>query len=274
MEYVRKSSLGGFRLCGEEDATHILQTQEEYAEMIGIATMYRDNVRKAETREKATRKKYTALQTENKHLQEENATLRIENSSLCKKNSQSTQLADRTAALEKEKNALRNRMAELEQAVSQAEGLNRNLLRICRERANADRNIRPKKQHDGYLVLQSREWRERLSDKSVMQTWKSVLQTPYDASMEPEIAEKQIFDDLVNYVLGDLGVIRYVPAEENGRCLLPEEGTSANTLYCWRYNADYQSGYWSVIIYTINPLVVPPERRARQGRKKQTKYNS
>ena len=270
MEYVRKSSLGGFRPCGEEDATHILQTQEEYAEMIGIATMYRDNVRKAETREKATRKKYTALQSENKYLQEENATLRIENSSLCKKNSQSTQLADRTAALEKEKNALRNRMAELEQAVSQAEGLNRNLLRICRERANADRNIRPKKQHDGYLVLQSREWRERLSDKSVMQTWKSVLQTPYDASMEPEIAEKQIFDDLVNYVLGDLGVIRYVPAEDNGRCILPEEGTSANTLYCWRYNADYRSGYWSVIIYTFDPLVVPPERRVRQGRKKQT----
>ena len=274
MEYVRKSSLGGFRTCGEDDATHVLQTHEEYSEMVGIASMYRDSSRKAEAREKRAREKYIALQSENKRLQEENASLQTEVSSLRRQILQSAQSADHTAALEKEKIVLRDRVTELEQSVAQAEGLNRNLLRISRERANADRRISPKKRHDGYLVLQSREWRERLSDKSVMQTWKSVLQTPYDASMEPEIAEKQIFDDLVNYVLGDLGVIRYVPAEENGRCLLPEEGTSANTLYCWRYNADYQSGYWSVIIYTINPLVVPPERRARQGRKKQTKYNS
>ena len=267
MEYVRKSSLGGFRLCGEEDATHVLQTHEEYSEMVGIASMYRDSSRKAEAREKGAREKYTALQSENRHLQEKNASLQIEVSSLRMQISQS---ADRTVALEKEKNVLQNRISELEESVKQAEGLNRNLLRISRERANADRRISPKKRHDGYLVLQSREWRERLPDKSVMQTWKSVLQTPYDASMDPEIAEKQIFDDLVNYVLGDLGVIRYVPAEDNGRCILPEEGTSANTLYCWRYNADYRSGYWSVIIYTIDPLVVPAERRAWQGRKKRT----
>ena len=153
MEYVRKSSLGGFRLCGEEDATHVLQTHEEYSEMVGIASMYRDSSRKAEAREKGAREKYTALQSENRHLQEENTSLQIEVSSLRRQVQQLTQSADRTVALEKEKNVLQNRISELEESVKQAEGLNRNLLRICTERSNADRNIRPKKQHDGYLVL-------------------------------------------------------------------------------------------------------------------------
>ena len=270
MEYVKKSSLCGFRTCGEDDATHVLQTHEEYLEMIDIAAMYRDYVRKAEAREKGAREKYSALQSENKRLQEENSSLQTEVSSLRRQVLQSAQLADRTAALEKEKIVLRDRVTELEQSVAQAEGLNRNLLRICRERSNADRNIRPKKTHDGYLVLQSREWRERLLDKSILRTWKSIIQTPYDASIEPEIAESKIFNDLVNSVLVDLGVGKYVSPEDNDRCLRPDDGKSANSMYFWRYYADYRSGYWSVIIYTINPLIVPSERRARQGRKKQS----
>ena len=269
MEYVKKTSLGRFHACGEEDATHILQTKEEYAEMIGIATMYRDNAREAEAKEYKAKEKYSTLLSENKQLRKDNASLRVNLSSLHEKISHSAQFADLAASLEKEKNALSDRIAELEQAVDQAKGLNRNLLRISRERANADRRLSPKKEHDGYLVLQSREWRERLSDRSTMHTWKSVIQTPYDASMEPEIAKNQIFDDLVKYVLSDLGVNRYIPAEE-GNCLSPEDGDTGNTLYCWRYEADYRSGYWTIIIYTINPLVVPAERRAKQGRKKHT----
>ena len=261
MEYVKKSSLGGFRTCEEKDATHILQTQDEYSEMISIATMYRDNSRITEAKEKKAREKWSGLQSENRKLLEEVSSLR-------RQLSHCSQGAQRASALEKEKLALQDRITNLEEAVKQAERLNRNLLRICTERSNADRNVRPKKQHDGYLVLQSREWRERLLDKSILCTWKSVIQTPYDASMEPEIAESKIFRDLVDHVLGDLGVRRYVPADENGRCPLPEKRASDNVLYCWRFNADYRSGYWSVIIYTINPLVVSPERRAKQHQKR------
>ena len=181
MEYVKKSSLGGFRTCEEKDATHILQTQDEYSEMISIATMYRDNSRITEAKEKKAREKWSGLQSENRKLLEEVSSLR-------RQLSHCSQGAQRASALEKEKLALQDRITNLEEAVKQAERLNRNLLRICTERSNADRNVRPKKQHDGYLVLQSREWRERLLDNSILYTWKSVIQTPYDASMEPEIA--------------------------------------------------------------------------------------
>ena len=261
MEYVKKSSLGGFRTCEEKDATHILQTQDEYSEMISIATMYRDNSRITEAKEKKAREKWSGLQSENRKLLEEVSSLR-------RQLSHCSQGAQRASALEKEKLALQDRITDLEEAVKQAERLNRNLLRICTERSNADRNVRPKKQHDGYLVLQSREWRERLLDNSILYTWKSVIQTPYDASMEPEIAESKIFRDLVDHVLGDLGVSRYAPPEYNGRCFRPKDEEPENMMYCWRYTADYRSGYWSIIIYTINPLVVPPERRARQHQKR------
>ena len=36
-------------------------------------------------------------------------------------------------------------------------GLNENLLRIARERANADRKLKPKKEHTGYVVVSSTE---------------------------------------------------------------------------------------------------------------------
>lgn len=42
-------------------------------------------------------------------------------------------------------------------------GLNKNLPRIARERANADRKLKPKKDHTGYLVVVTgdREYRYR-----------------------------------------------------------------------------------------------------------------
>lgn len=57
--------------------------------------------------------------------------------------------------------------------------LNANLLRISRERANADRKLRPKKEHTGYLVVFSEETDYQYKDgnrrvKRVL-LWKTVI---------------------------------------------------------------------------------------------------
>lgn len=52
---------------------------------------------------------------------------------------------------------------EREQAISGQLASAQNVYRIMRERANAARGIVPKKSHDGYLVLNSRQWKERYS---------------------------------------------------------------------------------------------------------------
>ena len=42
--------------------------------------------------------------------------------------------------------------------------LNANLLRISRERANADRKLKPKKEHTGYVVVVSEETDHQYKD--------------------------------------------------------------------------------------------------------------
>ncbi len=254
MEYVKKQAFGGIRTCGKDEATHVLQTVSDYGEMIEIASMYRDLSRAAEKREKKTKEKYNTLQLENTKLRENNSSLRDQIAML-------SQEIKRAKILEREKEELTDRIAELEAEVEQERSLNRNLLRISRERANADRKITPKKQHDGYLVIESREWRERRPDKGTIRTWRSIIQTPFDASMEPDVAEKQIFDDLIDFVLTSIGCDKYVLPEENGKLYNTED--DENVLYFWHYGADYRSGYWNVFIYTTKPLIVTPDRRAR-----------
>ena len=48
---------------------------------------------------------------------------------------------------------LKQEVEALHQRAEYLDGLNRNLLRIARERANADRKLKPKKRHTGYVVV-------------------------------------------------------------------------------------------------------------------------
>ena len=61
--------------------------------------------------------------------------------------------------------------------------LNANLLRISRERANADRKLKPKKEHTGYVVVLSEETDHQYKDgnRHVRRVllWKTVIQSPY-----------------------------------------------------------------------------------------------
>lgn len=169
-----------------------------------------------------------------------------------------------------------------------AEATAANCLRIMRERANAIRGITPKKAHDGYLVLSSRQWleyydemtpetgyegrdREWLEKNRKLKTqhkkevaWKSVLQTPYSTGMMLQLIQSEIEKDLLQkHVLQDIGCFKHVDWKENGtyRELRLENGEKANTLYRWLYHANFRTGLWEVEIYTTQSLVVPDYRR-------------
>lgn len=182
------------------------------------------------------------------------------------------------------------RAEQAEQALEKQMNLNHNLKRIARERANSDRGITPKKEHDGYLVLSSRQWKEKYmydlteeeykalpddfrrkhgypcSEQRTADTWKSIIQTPYDASIPinqigPIIEE----DDLWNGgVLDDIGCSKKLRTEFNGTYHEfgeDENGYRINGLYRWVYHANYKSGFWELEIYTTKSLRVPPHRR-------------
>ena len=158
---------------------------------------------------------------------------------------------------------------ELETALAKQRNLNSNLKRIARERANAKRGLAPKKQRNGYVVLYSSQYRQRYKDpdgkKCVAYTWKSILQTPYDATVPLDTIEDEIWNELVHRILYPLGFRRTQDAEHNGEYRIWEEDDAELCgLYRWDYNANYKSGFWELTLYHTKGLIVPEGYRPSQ----------
>lgn len=98
------------------------------------------------------------------------------------------------------------------------------LFRVMKERANADRGIRPKKQRSGYVLKISKQVRKRGSNRYFC--WESLIQTPYPVEMlQSEIA------DLVAAGIADEYDVPYSEI---------------------RYVRDCKTGYWAV--YLVHDL--------------------
>ncbi len=191
---------------------------------------------------------------------------------------------------------------ELSQAKAEAEkasGLNRNLLRIMTERANQARGVHPKKQHEGYLVLECRQWTEKyveevwddpihktqydndeyrafakkkrylMLDHKAANVWKSVIQTPFDASIPMEYILKEAREPLRRLVQ-TLGVTHTSRVMGKYLSFDDEKEEKRNTIYRIRFNANYREGFWEAEIFTTKALVVPeqmrPPKRAGKNR--------
>ena len=185
---------------------------------------------------------------------------------------------------------------EMREEVKRANHLNGNLKRIARERANAARGVTPKKEHDGYLVLSSRQWTEhyqvdewdtddhkkdydtpenrptaiknkylKIINKTA-DVWKSVIQTPYDASLPlSQVRDVIIKEDMWDGgVLDSIGCPCMIKKEYNGTYYsfgTNEDGYEKNGLYKWKFIANYKSGLWEVEMFTTKSLQVPEYRR-------------
>lgn len=171
-------------------------------------------------------------------------------------------------------------VAEREQAISGQLASAQNIYRIMRERANAARGITPKKQHDGYLVLGSRQWEEKYQNVVAgkrMQcsdiVWKSVLQSPYSAGIPIDQIRDLIEGNLRDSIAGDLGCDYMVESKQNGRYKSTKDkmGCERNGLYKWTFQANYRSQLWEVDIYTMKDILVKESRRPPQHQKKSIK---
>ncbi|MCD8150791.1 MAG: hypothetical protein LUE92_14780 [Clostridiales bacterium] len=151
--------------------------------------------------------------------------------------------------------------------VRRAKHLNDNLIRITRERANQQRNLHPKKEHDGYIVLYSQQWQDRDGNGQMVKVWKSLLQTPYDAGISYTSLLDTIRKDLYP-VMADLGIHQKHDEEHNGAYPVFDGDTPQNILYRWSYRANFRAGLWEMEIYTTDSLSVSADRqpaRNQQG---------
>jgi len=198
-----------------------------------------------------------------------------------------------------EVDSLRKQLAEAQTNARNERGLNENLIRIMRERANQARGLKPKKKHDGYLVLESRQWKERhkvdvwdtedhmmryggnpglARKKGYLRTiqkeapvWKSILQTPYDTGIPLDqvryrVEEVDLFE---KEILRGIGCTGMSEGYENNSF-----DQNENILYRSVFKANYRSRLWELEIYTTNELTVPEYRLPPQLAKPQKTWKT
>ena len=246
-EFVRKAAIGFKEVHGGQsnpDCTHVILTKEEYKELI-------EKISKAEGgAEEAIYLAERNVQDEKRKIQER---------------------VDEVEAIFVQKEIELKNVLDAERNECELQRrLNVNLLRIARERANADRKLRPKKEHTGYVVVASmeKEHRYKSSDgywKHVV-LWETILETPYIVRFEePEV--KNLTQELFRY------------DEENEKWMISRIGINAkyergyadmvrnkgwkeyaryNVIVDRRLKANYRTGYWEIIFLHTKPLVSVP----------------
>ena len=156
--------------------------------------------------------------------------------------------------------------------------LNANLLRIAKERANADRKLKPKKEHTGYFVVVSEETEHQYKDdnrhmKRVM-LWKTVIQSPYLIDFPVELIRKQILEELSqknedgHRLIDKLG-INGIYNKGYGSMIVDREWCAEpgryNIMLKPKFRANFKAGYWEIICLHTKPLdVVPKDMKERE----------
>ena len=155
------------------------------------------------------------------------------------------------------------------------------LLRINRERANAERGLRPKKTRPGYIVLYSEEkdYPYRDGRKLIkVRMWETTLQSPYPTGLAEAAARRQLEEDLFSeeneWLSAAIGITgRYLDDYEKMRA---EKHLNTNDPFfqgnialatLQRLKRNFRSGYWEVSLLHTKPLGDIPEELLPERKK-------
>lgn len=176
-------------------------------------------------------------------------------------------------------------LTQLREQLAQEKKLNENLKRICRERANAARRLQPKKEHSGYVILSSGQytqrytievdhatWRRENPTTNIKEyrrfitkeeiTWKTTIQTFYDATLPLKTIEDSIWKEL-SPILSEMGIAKRSPANKNGEyCRFRNNYfQEVNGIYKWIFKANCKTGFWELDIFTTDAVVIKNDKK-------------
>lgn len=194
--------------------------------------------------------------------------------------------------------AQEKQIKDLQVRLNNAQHFSANMTRIMRERANQQRGIKPKKDHDGYIVLDSRQYNERYmvyvlnqgidpkwlqeenigralknhyihTEQRIYTAWKTTIQTPCDASLPLDTVSEMVWNRLTgdggqHYgLMTELGCKRFITGMGADsafpwKLIDPQHG---GVVYRLSYRTNYKTGLWEVEVYTTEALEVPADRR-------------
>lgn len=250
-EFVKKTAFGYKPVSGgrsDPECTHVILTEGEYAKMLQQISSAEQEVRNT---------KYDA----DKEIR------RVQIDAQRKIESIAYETAKKIESLEE---AL---AAEQKESMLQR-GLNANLLRISRERANADRGLKPKKEHTGYVVMNTQE--KKLQRKNsrgyyTITLWETVLQSPYSVDFTEEQARYQIHEDLMQHedgkewALSRIGICEKPDPKFCDPFEYNEIMENENVLVRYQLRANYQArrgektGFWDIILVHQKPIPQVPK---------------
>jgi len=251
-KFVKKAALDRYPEVagGHSDpaCTHVILTEAEYSKLLRKITDAEQEVRIIkDNADKEIRQAQGDAQRRVEHIEHQTA----------------KKMAELEAALE----------AERQESALQR-GLNANLLRISKERANADRKLKPKKGHTGYVVVSSMEKEHRYKDgnrnwRTVM-LWETVLETPYAVDLEvAEVREliQELFqkDETGHWLIHRIGITGNYPEGYADMIEDREWGDhhEYNVMLDRRLKANYRTCLWEIIFLHTKPLAaVPADMRA------------
>ena len=227
----------------DQECSHVIQTKQEYETLLNQCNRAK---REKEETERAAAREISGVKQEAAH-EADRAAQRAQ-----------AQIDDLIQQVER-------KTAE----IADQRALNANLLRISRERANADRGLRPKKVHTGYVVVTSSEkeirYRGGRNKLLTAKVWETVLQSPYSVDFTESQARQLIEENLLtekNGLLADVGIT--LICHGNGYETLTEVENWKeikilhNALFSRQLRANYRVGYWEYIIQHTKPLGIGP----------------
>lgn len=254
-EFMKRTTLGGYKPVqggySDPECEYVLLTKREYDQILK---------EKAQAEQESRNTKYDA----DKKIKEIQRNADYRASEAAKEAREAIEGMEGELAAERAESALQR-------------GLNANLLRIAKERANADRKLRPKKEHTGYVVVSSvqKEYRYRDRRSWITQTlWETVMQSPYTMDFTEAQVRRQIEEDLCGVqedgssLLGRIGIERI--SSEKYEDMISSKGWEAdfkgrNVLLQpdQRFRANFRTQYWELIFLHTRPLgIVPQDMRA------------
>lgn len=232
----------------DQECSHVIQTKQEYETLLNQRNRAK---REKEEAERAAAREISRIKQEASY-EADRAAQRAK-----------TQINDLLQLVER-------KTAE----IADQRALNANLLRISRERANADRGLRPKKVHTGYVVVMSseKEIRYKTGRNKLLtaKVWETVLQSPYSVDFTESQARLLIQEDLLTKekgLLADVGITLICRGSSYENLIETEEWKEIkdthNALFSRQLRANYRVGYWEYIIQHTKPLgIVPADMRA------------
>ena len=230
-EFGKKGVMGYKVLPGgrnDSESTHAILSLEEYDELLRrIAVAERDKHEAIEQAKRIIRRERAAAEQRGREAQEQ-------------------------------VKAMEEKLASAEEEISYQKGLNANLLRVSRERANGDRRLRPKKEHTGYVVEFSMEkdYRYKVSRYAweTVTLWETVIQSPYSMEFTDETGGE--------WLIGKLGIRAYYDVEYEEMIQDTEwweRHQGQNIMLRRKLRINGRSGYWELVFSHTLPLGPVPE---------------